>query len=278
MRILRSNRTHGATLSEYGILAGLVGVLAVGAVLGTGGQVRDAFSTSQTTLASYQDLAKSRQHSTPTPDIEIPDPGPGENEDEPPICGNSPAIGAVCSNGMVYAGNSFHTGLPLFVTRCDVGMTVGENGCTGTRLLLSPNNGNTAQNSWTITGATHERNGASNTATLLTADSDSAAPGVQPHRAAQHCALLTTHGVGGWYLPAEFEFYALRAHANAIGGINTGDSYLTSTEVESPTGITQFKVVRFSTNESYGASKSKERPVRCFRQGTLADIGQANLD
>jgi pilus assembly protein Flp/PilA len=43
---------HGAALVEYAILAGLVSVVAIGAVLSTGEQVRDIFSSTTVALAS----------------------------------------------------------------------------------------------------------------------------------------------------------------------------------------------------------------------------------
>ena len=42
----------GAALVEYGILVGLIAVLAIGAVLALGEEIRDTFSTVQNTLSS----------------------------------------------------------------------------------------------------------------------------------------------------------------------------------------------------------------------------------
>ena len=44
--------------------------------------------------------------------------------------------------------------------------------------------------------------GAANTATLITEDSDSGTAGVQPHVAAQYCADATFNGYADWYLPS----------------------------------------------------------------------------
>jgi len=47
----------GAALVEYGILVGLIAVLAIGAVLALGEQINDTFSTVENTLASNMSAA-----------------------------------------------------------------------------------------------------------------------------------------------------------------------------------------------------------------------------
>lgn len=46
------NSVKGAALVEYGILVGLIAVLAIGAVLALGEEVQDTFNTVTTTLDS----------------------------------------------------------------------------------------------------------------------------------------------------------------------------------------------------------------------------------
>lgn len=46
------NSVKGAALVEYGILVGLIAVLAIGAVLALGEEIRATFETVETTLSS----------------------------------------------------------------------------------------------------------------------------------------------------------------------------------------------------------------------------------
>lgn len=46
------NAVKGAALVEYGILVGLIAVLAIGAVLALGEEINKTFETVQTTLSS----------------------------------------------------------------------------------------------------------------------------------------------------------------------------------------------------------------------------------
>lgn len=55
--LLSSRRTRGATLVEYGLLAGLVGAVGIGAVLAMGTGVEESIDTAATTLASEQAAA-----------------------------------------------------------------------------------------------------------------------------------------------------------------------------------------------------------------------------
>lgn len=47
------NAVKGAALVEYGILVGLIAVLAIGAVLSLGETIQDTFSTVTTELSGY---------------------------------------------------------------------------------------------------------------------------------------------------------------------------------------------------------------------------------
>lgn len=51
------NSVKGAALVEYGILVGLIAVLAIGAVLLLGQEIRGTFDTVTTTLSSNLDAA-----------------------------------------------------------------------------------------------------------------------------------------------------------------------------------------------------------------------------
>ena len=52
------NAVKGAALVDYGILVGLIAVLAIGAVLALGEQIQDTFSTVENTLESKMASAK----------------------------------------------------------------------------------------------------------------------------------------------------------------------------------------------------------------------------
>jgi hypothetical protein len=73
------------------------------------------------------------------------------------------------------------------------------------------------------------RTGKSNSSTLATEDSSSAA-GIQPHNAAQYCENLTAHGQTDWYLPAKDELNVLYTNRTAIGGF-TSNVYWSSSEI-----------------------------------------------
>jgi Flp pilus assembly pilin Flp len=49
------SNTRGAGLVEYGLVVGLVSVLAIGSVISTGGEVRDIFGVAQSRLFAVTD-------------------------------------------------------------------------------------------------------------------------------------------------------------------------------------------------------------------------------
>ncbi len=78
--------------------------------------------------------------------------------------------GTVCADGTVYAGLS-GAATPMYVTRCDAGMTWNGSACTGTRGTYSWNNGNIT--GYVTTSQTGSVDGQTYTANLITIDSDS---------------------------------------------------------------------------------------------------------
>jgi hypothetical protein len=129
-------------------------------------------------------------------------------------------LGDVCADGTVYAGLS-GASTPMYVTRCDAGMTWDGASCTGTRLMLSWNNENTTGyvDTSLVNGAFSD--GQSYTAALIAQDSDSGVAGQQLHKAAQYCADLVMYGYDDWYLPALNELVTIWGNRTGIGGFST---------------------------------------------------------
>src|SRR5690606_34398043 len=93
-------------------------------------------------------------------------------------CIGAPAVGTVCADGSVYAGNSPDGDVPMYVTRCDLGQAWDGAACGGTRQQLPWNDGsgnwldtplvNCSSNSPNAVAACNQ--GKSNSAFLNTAD------------------------------------------------------------------------------------------------------------
>ncbi|MCB9989302.1 MAG: DUF1566 domain-containing protein [Rhodospirillales bacterium] len=173
-------------------------------------------------------------------------------------------IGDVCADGTVYAGLS-GASTPMFVTRCDAGMSWGGASCTGTRLTLSWNNGNNA--GYVLTGA-NTVDGKTNTATIVTFDSDTGVTGMQQHQAAQYCADLVANGYSDWFLPSMAELTTLYSNRVAIGGFDlVGNTYnWASTE------NADFRACAIKFTDGYAPCNQGEnvkyyaRTVRCARR------------
>ena len=111
---------------------------------------------------------------------------------------------------------------------------------------------------------------APDTATLLTLDADSVTAGIQPHRAAQHCANLTAHGHDDWYLPAQEELHLLYTNRNAgslagsfdLTGTMPAGYYFSSSEDSS----SSIRHLRFSNGDQFLDTKDKQMSVRCVRK------------
>ncbi|MCB9996124.1 MAG: DUF1566 domain-containing protein [Rhodospirillales bacterium] len=168
-------------------------------------------------------------------------------------------VGQVCADGTVYAGLS-GASTPMFVTRCDAGMSW-TGSCTGTRSTMPWNNGNST--GYVTTGITGTTDGQGNTAALVAADSDSVVGGQQPHQAAQYCNDLVANGYSDWYLPAKNELNTLYVNETAIGGFETSGSYYwSSTEFNLDNAWRQ----RFSDGYQGTHGKNGTLAVRCARR------------
>lgn len=166
---------------------------------------------------------------------------------------NSPSPGTVCADGSIYAGISPDGNIPMFTTPADAGQ-------------FAWNDANSTGN--TTTGQTSFVTGQANTSALIGLDSNSAVGGIQPHRAAQHCANLSAHGHDDWYLPSQNELNVLRLNSAAIGGFDLSGSnpagwYWTSSEGTQTIARNQ----RFSDGTTGSTFKYTGMSVRCVRKG-----------
>jgi hypothetical protein len=195
-----------------------------------------------------------------------PMPGSGPGSPDPCDPSNSPSPGQACNDGSVYAGLSPDGNVAMYTTPADQGQFPWNDG-NGSGFV-------TTNQTSTVTGET-------NTANLITIDSDFAASGIQPHRAAQACADLTAHGHSDWYLPAEDEINVLYTNNAAIGGFNTSGSfpagyYWSSTEYSNGPARAQ----RFSSGIYLNYNKDENLSVRCVRKNyvTLSDCTNPSGD
>ena len=138
-----------------------------------------------------------------------------------------PNIGDVCTDGTIFVGCPAPNYYRTYTTRCDAGRTYGSS-CTGTRVTLQWNNGNSS-GFVTVAGITG-LNGTTDTATLVATDSDSATAGVQPHKAAAYCDTLSIHGKTDWYLASQPEMVNLYLNRTYINDI-LPDYYWTTGQV-----------------------------------------------
>jgi len=111
--------------------------------------------------------------------------------------------GTVVPDGSVYVGLSPDGNVPMYVTRCDAGMSWDGSACTGTRSALT----------WgtygTTTGITDVNTGEANT-TALAVYGDTAV--------AKYCDNLDMHGKMDWYLPSQEELNVIYLASVAAGG------------------------------------------------------------
>ncbi|MCB9988797.1 MAG: DUF1566 domain-containing protein [Rhodospirillales bacterium] len=172
-------------------------------------------------------------------------------------------IGDLCPDGSVYAGLTPDGNVPMYVPRCDIGMSWDGTSCSGARSFLPWNNGNAAN--YVTTSQTSTITGRLNTSNIITLDSDSGVAGTQPHQAAQSCEDLNVNGHMDWYLPAKDELNVLYTNRAAIGELSTGgDSYWSSTEVNNGFSLRQ----RFSDGAQLTPWKSNVNAIRCVRTGS----------
>lgn len=134
-------------------------------------------------------------------------------------CTSSPAIGTVCADGTVYAGNTPDGGAQMYVPRCDAGRTYSST-CSGSRTLFTWNNGS-ANYLLAAEGATSSNDGDGNTTTLAGLTGHAG----YPFLAAQYCDQLNIHGHTDWYLPAQNELDLIATNRAIISDMVSQSSY-----------------------------------------------------
>ncbi len=175
-------------------------------------------------------------------------------------CTGSPAAGTVCADGTVYAGLSPDGNVKMYVTRCDAGQTWDGSNCTGTRLNLSWNDGDT---NYVATSYTSEITGETNTSGIAAIDSNNVTGGHQDHVAAVYCNDLSQDGYTDWYLPAKEELNVMYGNASVISHfITSGSWYWSSTETNTNDACRQ----RFSDGLQLSYVKNNTYLVRCARR------------
>lgn len=162
------------------------------------------------------------------------------------------APGGLCADGSVYAGLSPDGNVPMYTTPQDRPLASGScwNDCNCTN--------------YTTTSLTSAVTGKSNSATLITLDSDSGTGGTQPHRMAQYCEDLVAHGQSDWYMPALNELDVLYTNKAAIGNFDTsGSFYWSSTEFNTnDPWVQQFS----GGSQNSGFGKCNSFILRCVRR------------
>lgn len=163
-----------------------------------------------------------------------------------------PSIGDTCDDGSYFIGD------------IGAGSVYATN--EGFESLQYWNDGNT---NWSLTNVTNPTDGAANTATLVTADSDQVTGGTQPHDAAIYCDGLSAHGHSDWYLPARDELNLFWNSGAPVANVDESGSfpdgwYWSSTEVET------FENRAYDQNFNDGSTpfngKSNAQAVRCVRK------------
>lgn len=168
-----------------------------------------------------------------------------------PPCEDS-GPGAICGDGSVFAGLTPDGNVPMYTTPADAG-------------LFAWNDGNPT--GYTTTNQTSTVTGQANTAALIGIDSNGDVGGVQPHRAAQHCADLMAHGQSDWYLPARDELNVLWVNRAAIGGFDLSGSYPAGWyRSSSENGNTNARLQNFGDGSQFSIWKDDAMSVRCVRK------------
>lgn len=171
-------------------------------------------------------------------------------------CQGSPSIGTVCADGSIYAGLSPDGNVKMFTTRCDKGQTWDGSTCTGTRSLMSFNNGS----------ATYIDEGF---ASLVTGKSNSAGlnaltNAASPYSSAAYCESLNINNRLDWYLPARSELSVLYTNNVAIGNFNSAWRYWSSSEGGGAGSLGWY--VRFSDGAAFTEGKDFSSNIRCVRR------------
>lgn len=159
-------------------------------------------------------------------------------------CGPSPAIGDVCSDGTIYAGQTPDGNVPMFIT-----------GAASEILSIFGPTGDDSGLAWCTGSESTCRTGQSNTTTLATNPANVAI---------LYCENLTAHGYSDWYLPARSEVDLLfNLKQNGFGDL-AGEWYTTSSQ--SSTDHVWLVNLDGGNHHQWGFKPNSDH-IRCARKG-----------
>ncbi|GAB5388839.1 MAG: hypothetical protein Alpg2KO_18070 [Alphaproteobacteria bacterium] len=238
---------RGVSLSSYGLIVGLISIVALTAVQSIGERNEDLFESVSDSL----DGAITGSGTSGS--------AGGATSPEANSCFSNPQPGDLCADDTIYAGLSPDTGTAMYATRCDAGQSFnsGSGFCECDGAIIHPatqlvGDANTATSGtaiqqygvnftiqrsgipysggfdgWLSVGVTDTVTGQANTTALLSLDSETN-PGTQPHLAAEYCDGLVQHGHSDWYLPARDEMVQIAQNQNAgafAGNFDLSNAY-----------------------------------------------------
>ena len=185
----------------------------------------------------------------------------GSGDCPPDPCESSPAPGATCADGSIYAGLSPDGNVPMYTTPADAPSLLDWNDGTGNHQDTGMQNCSSSETSC--------NSGEANTALLIGATGEPD----YPLAAAEYCEGLSAHGHSDWYLPAKEEMNVMCANRNsgALDGSFSGEnatpfSYWTSSEDRAEVSWAVEFLDAGPCFNSNSNSKSNNLNVRCVRK------------
>lgn len=178
-------------------------------------------------------------------------------------CAGSPSIGAVCSDGSIYAGVTPDNSVGLYAASCDYGQVWNGSSCTQTRSSLQWSAGASV-----ATGVTSLVTGKTNTSALIALNGNADGP----YEAANTCGTSTEAGHNDWYLPALSELNLLYTNFGSVGGLSSGSAYWSASESSAANASQEI----LSTGSQSASSKTGTAYVRCVRKNTAFPFAFTN--
>ena len=238
-----SGRRRGAGIVEYGILIGLIAIVALVAVERSGGRISQLMN------------AASGEISASANTIAAATGGDAGNARAEPAC-TSP--GDTCGDGSILVGPDTTGSYNLYIA------TAAQQEWARSDTFAWSGNWGDDRNVTSGNGAEDIYDGAQNAADII---AFGVANGGSDFPAAQRCDSSSAHGRGDWYLPAKKEANPIGSaiDSGAITSVPTGQpGYWTSTE-NTPTAATH----QFLSGGNGANGKDTQRRVLCVRKEPL---------
>lgn len=262
MRLFRkcNPRRRGASLSEYGLLVGLIAVATIVAITSTGTAIERLFASVSNSITGVENTVETgTAGGTPTAAPE-----------------NCPNLGDQCGSGMYYVGDHIDGDRLYLTTDAHEITTAGWGGGNGGDGGVCDAVGSQVQNADSWDGA---GNSALLAATSVTPDGCADADEAATYEPADHCEGLTAHGHSDWYLPTVKEMMAMNAKSafdpqDDYDLAPDGTEYWTSIEHDgsgSSSSEANAIPVKMDTNEiddGQNSDKKDDHLVRCMRKGS----------